>query len=141
MKKLFIDADIIIDLLAKRPDYLPAAELFTLLARKEIAGFTSPLVLANVHYIVTKYAGKEKSIASVRKIRKYLSVLAIDAAAVDSALSSAFSDFEDALQYYSAVKHEIDLIITRNKKDYRHGKARVMDAGEFMDLYVGGNGK
>ena len=55
MKKVFVDSDIILDLLAKRePNYIYAAELFTLIDQQKIIGFTSPIVFANLHYLLKK---------------------------------------------------------------------------------------
>ena len=51
---------------------------------------------------------------------------------VDEALSSQFDDFEDALQYYSAIQAKADMIITRNGKDFKHSKLPVMTAGEYL---------
>jgi len=43
-----------------------------------------------------------------------------------------FTDFEDGLQYYSAIENEIDVIITRNKKDFKNSKIPVLTAKEFL---------
>ena len=136
MNKLFIDSDIIIDLLARRENYLEAADLMTIIAEKKVAAFTTHIVLANVDYIVTKYSSKVKSRRAIKIVRKKLSILPMDEKIVDMALESDFLDFEDAMQYYAAEKHGIDFIVTRNKKDYVKGKLKVVTAQEFMDMYV-----
>jgi predicted nucleic acid-binding protein len=60
MKKLFIDTNIILDLLAKRKDYASAAKLFTLADKGEVELFVSSLTFANTNYILTKLESKEK---------------------------------------------------------------------------------
>jgi predicted nucleic acid-binding protein len=135
MNSIFIDSDIIIDLLARREKYLEAAALLTIIAEKKVFAFTTPIVLANVDYIITKYSNKAKSRKAIKYLRKKLSILPMDAKTVDAALESEFSDFEDAMQYYSAEKSEIDFIITRNKKDYSKGNLGVFTAQEYMDMY------
>jgi hypothetical protein len=51
---------------------------------------------------------------------------------VDDSLASQFRDFEDALQYYSALTAKVDAIITRNAKDFANSKLPVMTAGEYL---------
>jgi len=135
MNSLFIDSDIIIDLLARRENHAEAAALMAIIAEKKVAAFTTPIVLANVDYIITKHSSKAKSRRAVKSLRKKLSILPMDAKIVDSALDSEFSDFEDAMQYYAAEKHGIDFIVTRNKKDYAKGSLRVITAQEYMDMH------
>jgi predicted nucleic acid-binding protein len=134
MNSLFIDSDVLIDLLAQRENYVEAAALMTIIGEKKAVAFTTPIVLANVDYIITKYSSKAKSRKAIKSLRKRLSILSMDEKIVDTALESEFSDFEDALQYYAAEKHGIDFIITRSKKDYAKGGLRVVTAQEYMDM-------
>ena len=134
MIKLFIDSDIILDLLIKRKEYESSALLFTQLEKRDFIGFTTPIVIANVHYIMTKYAGKKKSILNLRKIRKMLSILTLDEEIIDEALYSDAPDFEDSIQYIVSEKNEIDFIITRNKDDYKGSKLPTLTATEFLEM-------
>lgn len=135
MNSLFVDSDILIDLLAQRENYLEAAALMTIIAEEKATAFTTPIVLANVDYVITKYSTRAKSRKAIRALRKRLSILTIDEKVVDAALESEFLDFEDALQYYAAEKQGVDFIITRNKKDYSKGSLRVVTAQEYMNMY------
>lgn len=135
MNSLFIDSDVLIDLLARRDNYTEAAALMTIIIEKKVAGFTTPIVLANVDYIITKYSNKAKSRRAIKSLRKKLSILPIDEKIVDTALESEFSDFEDAMQYYAAEKHGIDFIITRNKKDYAKGSLKAITPQEYMEMH------
>jgi predicted nucleic acid-binding protein len=134
MNKVFIDSDIIIDLLAGRENCDEAAELMTLITERKTEGFTTPVVMANVDYIITKYSSRSKSRKAMKSLRKKLSILPIDENIFDTALESDFPDFEDAMQYYAAEKRRIDFIVTRNKKDYSKGRIRVVTAKEYMDM-------
>ena len=134
MIKLFIDSDIILDLLIKRNEYQSSAKLFTIIENKELKGCTSPIVFANVHYIMTKYGGKEKSILNLRILRKFLSIVTLDEEILDEALYAEAPDFEDSIQYIASEKNEIDFIITRNKKDYKRSKIPVLTATEFLEI-------
>ena len=134
MIKLYIDSDIILDLLLKRNDYDNAAELMTKIDNKKYKGYTTPLAIANIHYIMTKFGGKKKSIKNIRKLRKIISILSIDEEIVDEALLSDNTDFEDAIQYIASEKNNIDFIITRNKGDFKNSKLPVLNAKEFLRI-------
>lgn len=136
MIKLFIDSDIILDLLIKRNEFESSSLLFTQIDKKEFRGYTSPIVFANVHYIMTKYGGKEKSILNLRKIRKIISVLTLNEEVIDEALYSEAPDFEDSIQYIASEKNEIDFIITRNKKDYKRSRIPALTATEFLEMNI-----
>jgi predicted nucleic acid-binding protein len=135
MIKLYIDSDIILDLLLKRYDYYNnAAELMTKIEKRKYKGYTTPLVIANIHYIMTNFGGKKKSIKNIRKLRNLISILAIDEKIVDEALLSDNTDFEDAIQYITSEENNIDFIITRNKGDFKNSKLPVLNAEEFLRI-------
>ncbi|MEL6823927.1 MAG: PIN domain-containing protein [Calditrichota bacterium] len=136
MKKAFIDSDIILDLFAKRePFYESAALLFTLIEKKRLSGYTSPIVFANLHYILRKLKSPGSALEILRKLRTVISVLPVDERVIDRALNSGFSDFEDAIQYQCAMENNLDFIITRNKADYKKSRLSVLDAEEFVEMW------
>lgn len=136
MKKIFIDSDIILDVLSQRePHYLSAAPLFALVETGEIRAFTSPLVFSNLSYILRRAEPRQDSMNHLRKIRLLLHVYPIDEKIIDLALSSDFEDFEDAIQYYTAVENNSDCFVTRNKKDFRKSKIPVHTAEEYLKIH------
>lgn len=134
MTKLFIDSDIILDLLLERDNYNSAARLMTEIEKKAYKGYTTPLVMANIHYIMTKYVGRKKSLKNLRKLRKIISILTIDEEIVDEALLSDTTDFEDAIQRIASEKNNVDFIITRNKGDFKNSNLVVLNAEEFLRI-------
>ena len=137
-KKLFIDSDIILDVLAERDDfYESAAGLFDLGYEKKLNLYTTAVVLANVFYILRKKFGMEKSREQLKKLRTIIGVLPITEKTVDSALISKFGDFEDALQYFSARENKIQVFITRNTRDYREKDLIVQTAEEYLSAIAG----
>ena len=136
MTKIFIDSDIILDLLTKRNDYQSSADLFTRISNSQYTGYTSPIVFVNVHYIMSKYEGKKKSIQNLIKLRRLLSILAIDEEIIDQALLADAVDFEDSIQYIASEKNLMDFIITRNKKDYKKSVVPALTAFEFLKIKV-----
>ena len=136
MKKVFVDSDVILDLLAKRePHYLHAAKLFTLIDQQEIIAFTSPLIFANLHYLLKKLTSNLSALKSLRKLKTLMNILPIDERVIEQALNSEFKDFEDAIQYFTAVNNGINLILTRNKVDYKKSKITISTAEEFIKTW------
>jgi predicted nucleic acid-binding protein len=133
MNNLFLDTNIILDLLAFRmPFYTEAAILFSLADKKKIKLSISSLCLANTHYILSKQNPDMEVRKVLRNFKVLVNVLPLDDKITDLALNSEFRDFEDAVQYYTAIVNDQDLIITRNKSDFRQSKIPVMTAGEFI---------
>jgi predicted nucleic acid-binding protein len=130
---IFVDSDVILDLFAKRePNYIHAANLFTSIDQKEINAFTSPIVFANLHYLLKKLTSNTTALKSLRKLKTLISILPVDEKIIEQSLNSEFTDFEDAIQYFTAINNRINVIITRNKADYKKSKISVLTAEEFL---------
>ena len=136
MTRLFLDANIVMDLLEKRQPFCEdAALLFAEAYYKRVQLFVSPMTYAIVSYLL----GKNNKAEDVRNLlfnfRQLTHVATSDEQVVDDAIASRFTDFEDALQYYSALKAKTDFIITRNGKDFVESKIPVMTATEYLAMY------
>jgi predicted nucleic acid-binding protein len=133
MENVFVDTNIIIDLLAKRePFYKDAQDLFTLSDKKEIQLCISSLSLANAYYSIVKHHKEVDAKKYLAKFKVLVKVLPLEDKAIELALASDFNDFEDGLQYFVAMDNESDIIITRNKNDFKNSKIPVMTAGEYL---------
>jgi predicted nucleic acid-binding protein len=135
MKKLFIDTNIVIDLLSRRaPFHEEAAELFSLADKKLVRLSVSSLTIANTSYVLLRKMDADKAKLVIRKLRLLLNVLPLDDKIIGLALNDeTFSDFEDALQYFTAIEDEQELIITRNLKDFKNSKLPSMTAQQFIE--------
>jgi predicted nucleic acid-binding protein len=133
MKNLFLDTNIILDLLANRmPFYTEAAKLFSLADKKKVKLSISSLCLADAHYILSRQNPETEVRNILRTFKVLVNVLPPDDKIADLALNSDFRDLEDAIQYYTAIENDQDLIITRNQQDFKESKIPVMSAGEFI---------
>jgi len=133
--KVFIDSDIILDVLAKRePFYKPAALLLSLIEIGKIDGYTSPIVFSTVHYVLRKRVSKKTTIDSLKYLKSLIQILPLDKRAIELALDSEFNDFEDAIQCFCAEQNNINYIITRNKIDYKKAEITVLNAKEFLAM-------
>jgi len=133
MERLLVDTNIVIDLLAKRNDFFKEAqELFTLSDKKEVKLYVSSLTIANTYYILSQKLKLNEARKILRKFKVLVEVLPMDDKIIDLSLDSDFKDFEDAIQYYSAIENEIACIVTRNLKDFKTSKIPVLTAKEYL---------
>ncbi|MEA5127053.1 MAG: PIN domain-containing protein [Proteiniphilum sp.] len=134
MKNLLIDTNIIIDLLAKREDfYQEVQELFTLADENEVNLYISSLTFANTHYVLSKELNADETRKVLIKFKLLMKILPLDDRILELALSSDFKDFEDGIQYYTALENKLEIIITRNKKDFKTAKLPVLTAKEYLN--------
>ncbi len=134
MSRILVDTNIVIDLLAQRKEfYDEASELFSLADRKEINLTISSLTFANTNYILSKQKSPKQAREILRKFKVLVEVLNLNDKIIELALSDElFPDFEDGLQYYSAIENNVDMIVTRNKKDFKNSKIPVLTAREYL---------
>lgn len=134
MKKIFIDTNIVLDLLGQRkPFYENAAKLFSLADRGKIKLHVSSLTIANANYVLSKLKSAKEARVILIKFKVLVVVAALNDKIVELSLNDeSFKNFEDGLQYYTALEHEADILITRNLKDFKYSTIPVMTAGQYL---------
>lgn len=134
MKALFVDSDIVIDLLsARQPHYQFAAELFSLADKNFIKLNVSSLTFSNINYTLSKQLSAEQARKMLIQLKTLVQILSVDDKIIELALKSNFIDFEDAIQYYTALENDLDILLTRNLKDFKKAKIEVMTAEQFLN--------
>lgn len=136
MNNLFIDTNIVLDLLSKRPEfYQEAQELFTLADKDNVKLYISSLTVANTYYLLSKQYNSGDARHILSRFEMLVEILPLDSKIIRLALSSKdFKDFEDAIQYYIALENGIPIIITRNKKDFKTSLLPVFSAKEYLGI-------
>ncbi|MCF8461815.1 MAG: PIN domain-containing protein [Flavobacteriales bacterium] len=134
--KLFIDSDVVIDFFTDRePHANPASELFELNEKGDVVLYLSAVSINNIYYIVRKFLGHKKSIEVVETLTGMTEIIGTSKEEIVQALKNDFNDFEDSIQYSSALTIKgVDAIITRNIKDYRNSTIAVMTPLNFLKL-------
>lgn len=133
MRKIFLDTNVILDLLAERhPFYEPIAKIVSLADRKEISLLTSPITFTTVEYVLSKFETKETALLKLQKFSILCQVAEANQETIDKSLFSFFRDFEDAVQYFCALQSNCDLILTRNKADFKNSVLPVFTAFEYL---------
>jgi predicted nucleic acid-binding protein len=133
MKKVFIDTNVIVDLIADRKPFSKyAIEIFSNAEKKKIKLFTSSHSIATTHYLLKKYL-EEKQLRNVLyAILDYLTVIPVDTEVLKNGLRSKHKDFEDAIQIVCATSVEkMDCFVTRNVKDFRECEIPVLTPDEL----------
>ncbi len=131
--RLFLDTNVVLDLLGERkPFYESIAKIATLADKEQITLVVSALSYSTVNYILMKYENREKVIGKLQKFKVISEICSLDELVIEKGLNSKFRDFEDALQYYSALKSGCNIIISRNVKDFKESEMPVMTPAEYL---------
>jgi len=132
--KVFLDTNILIDFLAARQPFAEdAVALFQLADDGEIELKVSDLTIINTIYVLRRmHYNLSEIYDAMDDIRPLLMIVSMGASVVDRCLQHRSDDFEDEMQYLSAVEANADYIITRNKKDFDFGDSAVMTPQEFF---------
>ena len=134
MQKIFLDTNIALDFLGEREGfYEPAAKILTLADQKKIQIYTSPTSISNTFYLLSKFENTKIALDKIRKFKVLCSISVMDDEVVEKAINSDFKDFEDAMQYFSALASNCDLIITRNEKDFKNALIPVMNGESYLE--------
>ena len=134
MKKVFIDTNVLLDLLLERDPWAnDAAILFSMADRKELELLCCSLSFSTAVYLMQRFNYTRNEIVKKLSIVKSIcSITTVNDAVINRMLQSDFNDLEDAIQYYSALAFGAEAIVTRNTKDYSDARIPVLSPQEFL---------
>ena len=134
MKKIFLDTNIIVDLIADRKPFSKyAIQIFQKAELKEIELFTSSHSIATTHYLLKKYLGEKELRDVLYDLLDYITVVAVDIDILKKGLRSNHKDFEDSIQILCASSIEkIDYIVTRNTKNFKASEIPAYNPDEII---------
>ncbi len=132
-EKLFLDTNVVIDLLGERePFYESAAKIATLADKGKVQIYISALTYSTAYYLLARFEDKEIVKEKIRKFKVIVETSDLTDRIIDKGLASKFTDFEDSLQYYCAIKMDCNIIITRNGKDFKESDISVLTPDEYL---------
>ena len=136
MKSIFLDTNVLIDFFADRkPFSIDAAKLFDYSLKKKINIYISAVSYNNIYYIVRQSLSHEETIKMLTEISECTNVIDLTKDIINKSLTSDFKDFEDAIQYNCAKSiNKIDLIVTRDTKDYKVSSLAILTPKEAVAL-------
>ncbi len=134
MENILIDTDVILDFFFDRKPFSEiSSQILSLCEKKEIRGYVTSIMLSNIYYLLKKTAKHDKVIDKLKMLMTIIDVVTTNKKTVLEALNSEFKDFEDALQNFSAQNDaNIELIITRNIKDYKTSELSIMTPETYL---------
>lgn len=132
VSKVFVDSDVLLDLFLLREPHLVYTQELLSLRNPAVRLFTSSVIINNLYYFIAKERGKPTAKTALNSLLKLINVLPVTQNAIELALESDFNDFEDALQYFTAIEHGCQRIITRNLKHYKKSYIPALTAQDFL---------
>ena len=130
---VFIDTNVVVDFLGKREGFFEsAAMIFQMQKDGKIDAIVSSLTIINCAYILRKVFSREVMLDKVEKLCKTFRISAIDKTTLVEALERRPYDFEDAVQYISALPYKPDIVITRDKRGFLDLEVPIMTPDEFI---------
>lgn len=132
--KLFVDADVVINFLTDRKPFSnPASELFELNEKGKLKLYLSATSINNIYYITRKYIGHKETLKVIEDLTETTEIAGTTKKEIVQALKNDFKDFEDSIQYSTALSiKDIGTIITRNIKDYKRSKIAVLTPEHYL---------
>lgn len=132
MKVLF-DTNIVLDVLLSREPYLNnAIALFDAVEKQVIQGYLCATTITTIDYLATKALGKAGSKIAVGKLLELFVIAEVNRSILVSALSSEFSDFEDAVLFHAGVDVGVNAVVTRNAKDFKTAKLPIYSPDDLL---------
>ncbi|MBE9169239.1 PIN domain-containing protein [Pleurocapsales cyanobacterium LEGE 06147] len=131
--KVLLDTNIILDLAFKREPFYDGSDLiFSSIEQGQVKGYVSASTFSDLYYIIRKERGKDWTIGFLTRLTSICQVATVNLSIIAMALTANFRDFEDAIQYSTAIVHKLDVIVTRNPKDFPVVTPRIMSPDSLI---------
>lgn len=136
--KVFLDTNIVIDFYDQRGEfYYPAAVIFDLAHKGKIQLYVSAITFVNAFFILRKSYLREELYQSMLELASLCEITEIDKNTIKRCLTFERKDFEDSVQYESAMLNQVDVIVTRNVKDFKDFANNILTPTEFLESILG----
>jgi len=134
MKQVFMDTNVVIDFLANRqPSAMDAARLFDLAVNNEVRIFIAAVSCNNIYYILRQFMPAKATLTLLEELADMTEITDVTATVIRESLKTDFKDYEDAIQYQSALSiPDLDFIVTRNTKDFKKSTLAVLTPTEAL---------
>lgn len=137
--KIFVDTNVLIDVLVQRGEFLDdAADIWSLSEQGRVTGIIAAVSMTNIYYIVRKLSDHKTAMKAMVQLRDVFTLAACDGQVLSQAIDAKIADFEDAVQYFTAMHAGAAAIITRDPKHFPRGTIPVVTPREFLATWVPG---
>lgn len=136
--KVFLDANVLVSVLNKEYPLFPhSARILSLADQRRFQLYTTPICLAIAFYFAEKKCGTAQAKQKIQVLSSKLHIAAVDSQTVTNAVSNlSVMDFEDGLEYYSALQHDCKAIITEDSEGFYFSEIPVFDCRKFLEEVV-----
>ena len=135
--RVLIDANIALDVLAKRdPHYAASAAVWALVEQGQLEGVLAAHSVTTLYYLLSKHLNRPQANLTVTKLLQVFKVAAVDQQVILKALTLGWQDFEDAVQMVAGLNAQVDYLVTRNPKDFKDEVVRVLQPGDLLALVL-----
>ncbi len=130
---VLLDTNIIVDVaLERQPHFEASQQVLLLVEQGQIEGYISASTFGDLYYIIRRSRGREWTTDFINWLVTYCQIATVNQAVIRMALTSNFRDFEDAIQYATAVINQLDAIVTRNPQDFLVTTPRIMTPNQLI---------
>jgi predicted nucleic acid-binding protein len=135
--RVLIDTNVLVDVIVERkPFYSDSVAIWTLVEQGRIIGLVSAISFTNIYYVVRRLEDKRKAVRAIQLLRATFEVAACDQHVINQAIESQYRDFEDAVQYVSALRAGADCLVSRNPAHFPTAEeCPVLTPAEFLAAY------
>jgi predicted nucleic acid-binding protein len=132
---VLLDTNVIVDVaLERQPHFEASQQVLLLVEQGQIEGYISASTFSDLYYIIRRSRGREWTTDFLNWLVTYCQVAIVNEAVIRMALTANFRDFEDAIQYSTAVVNQLDAIVTRNPQDFPVTTPRILTPEQLIQL-------
>jgi predicted nucleic acid-binding protein len=136
MNGVLLDTNIILDIALERREFFEKSKkLISFVNKSGFSAYVTVTTFTDIYYVLKKSKGYDSTISFLKNLFDFIDISGVDKATILNALSSEFTDFEDAVQSFSATQNGIKIIVTRNVSDFEKSKMKVFTPSEFIQQY------
>jgi predicted nucleic acid-binding protein len=134
---VFLDTNVLIDVLAERePFYSESAQIWTLAEKGRIDAYISAISFNNIFYVVRRLRTPKVAYRMMVLLRSSFTSVTLDQQILNQAIDAGLKDFEDAIQYFSALHASVDCIVSRNVQDFPKSDLSILTPHEFLTAFA-----
>lgn len=132
--KVLLDTNVLLDVYLRREPFFDASSQVVALAEQgEIEGWIAGTTVTTIFYLLAKALSDEKAKQNVHNLLKLFNISSVNRVVLEDALDNGFKDYEDGVLYQSALHTNLDVIVTRNQKDFFKSELPVYSPSEFLN--------
>jgi len=133
--KVLLDTNLFLDVILKRNNhYQNSSKIWSLISDKKLKGCISAISVNNLYYILRKIIEIELVEKFIDQILDEFEIIPLTGNILRQARTLANKDYEDLIQYFSAISSNCDFLITRNKNDFPQTGIKILSPQEFLDI-------